>query len=51
MRISHVLPLIGLLALGACHDEKKSENKTPPTTSSTTPATPTPATPANKPAQ
>ncbi|CAO4135363.1 hypothetical protein OFEAOIEE_LOCUS3105 [Methylorubrum extorquens] len=57
MRLRNLLPLVGLLALGACKDEKKAENTTPPaSTSSTAPANPTPPAtttnpaPANKPA-
>jgi hypothetical protein len=57
MRIRFLLPLIGLLALTACKDEKKAENPAPPpATTSTAPATPAPPpantnpAPANKPA-
>lgn len=42
MRIRYLLPLVGLLALGACKDEMKAENTAPPATT-TSPA------PANKP--
>lgn len=41
MRMFKVLPLIGLLALGACKDEKKAEktdSAAPPTASAATPA-------------
>ncbi|MGT2488907.1 hypothetical protein ACU4GA_29475 [Methylobacterium oryzae CBMB20] len=30
MRIRYLLPLVGLLALSACKDEKKAENPAPP---------------------
>ena len=44
MRMFKVLPLIGLLALGACKDEKKAEKTdtaAPPTASAAAPANPT----------
>jgi hypothetical protein len=41
MRLRNLLPLVGMLALGACKDEKKAENPAPPA-STTAPATPTP---------
>lgn len=59
MRMRYLLPLVGLLALTACKDEKKAENPAPPAaTTSTAPANPTASTtttttnpaPANKPA-
>lgn len=57
MRLRHLLPLVGLLALGACKDEKKAENPAPPAAAnSTAAANPTSTTtttnpaPANKPA-
>lgn len=43
MRLRYLLPLAGLLTLGACKDEKKAENPAPPpSTTSTAPANPTP---------
>lgn len=62
MRMRTLLPLIDLLALAACKDEKKAEptnTSNPPAASTTAPASPTPApgapaipgpAPANKPA-
>ncbi|HEV7445818.1 MAG TPA: hypothetical protein VGO18_24795 [Steroidobacteraceae bacterium] len=66
MRMRTLLPLIGLLALGACQDEKKANatnqtsppaatNTAPPTTpppgpNAAAPGTPTNPAPANKPA-
>lgn len=57
MRMRYLLPLVGLLALTACKDEKKAENPAPPPAStSTAPANPAPSTTttnppaANKPA-
>lgn len=55
MRLLKLLPLVGLLALGACKDEKKAENPAPPAAiTSTAPANPTATTtspaPDNKPA-
>ena len=48
MRMRYLLPLVGLLALTACHDEKKAENPpSPPTSTSTAPANPTPSTTSN----
>ena len=44
MRMLKLLPLIGLLALGACKDEKKAEKTdtaAPPTASAAAPANPT----------
>jgi uncharacterized lipoprotein YajG len=56
MRIRYLLPLVGLLALTACKDEKKAENPAPPPPSASTapanpapPATTTNPAPANKP--
>lgn len=56
MRIRYLLPLVGLLALTACKDEKKAENSpAPPPPASTAPANPAPPAtttnpaPANKP--
>lgn len=56
MRIPYLLPLVGLLALGACKDEKKAENTAPsPPPASAAPANPAPPAtttnpaPANKP--
>lgn len=56
MRIRYLLPLVGLLALTACKDEKKAENPAaPPPPASTAPANPAPPAtttnpaPANKP--
>ena len=58
MRIRYLLPLVGMLALAACKDEKKAENAAPPPPpppATTAPANhmPPPATtnpaPANKP--
>ena len=56
MRIRYLLPLVGMLALAACKDEKKAENPAPPpapaTTAPANPASPpatTNPTPANKP--
>ena len=63
MRMRTILPLIGLLALAACKDEKKAENTstgnpaatgtvaptTPAPSGPATPATNPPAAPANKP--
>lgn len=60
MRIRTLLPLVGLLALAACKDEKKAEApkttnppaaSTPaPTTPAATPTTPITPAPATKPA-
>lgn len=50
MRMRTLLPIIGLLALGACKDEKKAEapkTTNPPAATPTAPVTPAPA---NKPA-
>jgi hypothetical protein len=52
MRMRTLLPLIGLLALGACKDEKKADTtntSNPPAASTTAPANPTsaPGAPAN----
>jgi hypothetical protein len=56
MRIRHLLPLAGLLALTACKDEKKADTPAPPPPpASTAPANPAPPAtttnpaPANKP--
>ena len=51
MRMRTLLPLIGLLALAACKDEKKAETTNPPPASTTAPANPAPApgAPANPP--
>lgn len=56
MRIGYLLPLVGLLALTACKDEKKAETPPPPPPpASTAPANPAPPAtttnpaPANKP--
>jgi hypothetical protein len=60
MRLRTLLPLFGLLALGACKDEKKPEptnSAAPPASTTVAPAKPAPApgtpstpAPANKPA-
>jgi hypothetical protein len=43
VRIRYLLPLVGLLALTACKDEKKAENPAPPPPpASTAPANPAP---------
>ena len=58
MRIRYLLPLVGMLALAACKDEKKAENTAPPpppppvTTAPAKPAPPPTTTnpaPTNKP--
>lgn len=46
MRMRTLLPIIGLLALGACKDEKKAEKTNaanPPATSTPAPTAPAPA--------
>ncbi|GEP08078.1 hypothetical protein [Methylobacterium oxalidis] len=49
MRLRTLLPLVGLLALAACKDEKKAETTNPPPASTTAPANPAPGAPANPP--
>ena len=49
MRLRHLLPLVGLLALGACKDEKKPEPANPPATTTPAPGAPTTPAPATKP--
>jgi hypothetical protein len=46
MRMRNLLPLVGLLALGACNDEKKAEKPNP----ANSPAITTPAPPPSSPA-
>lgn len=53
MRLRNLLPIVGLLALAGCKDEKKAEAPsapTPPAATTTAPATPAPATPVPAPA-
>ena len=50
MRIRYLLPLVGMLALAACKDEKKAENTVPPPPpppAATAPANPAPGTSAS----
>lgn len=46
MRIGYLLPLVGLLALTACKDEKKAEAPPPPAPTAPAPTTAAPANPA-----
>ena len=52
MRMRTILPLIGLLALAACKDEKKAENtntSNPAATGTAAPTSPAPSGPATPP--